>query len=59
MKFDSEEERKSVEVLVHVAQQVWDRQSYSLGEWDELSDALRIVSPIVIPDFDIEEFLGG
>lgn len=58
MKFDSDKEKKAVSTLCHVAQQVWDREGYSRGEWPELEKALLTIDPLVHPDFDIKDFLG-
>ena len=58
MKFESEEEKKIMTDLCDIAQQVWDRGSYSPGEWPQLEEALKFISPIVYPDFNINEFLG-
>lgn len=58
MRFESKEEREAVEVLCNVAQQAWDKGGLSSGDWPELENALKLINPLVQPDFDIEEFLG-
>ncbi len=55
MKFESEAEKKVVEYLVDAGQRVWNDND---GDWPELESALRLMSPLVYPDFDIGEFLG-
>lgn len=58
MKIEDEEERLAVKTLCEVAQQAWDKGSYSHGEWPELEKALLLLDPMVHPDFDIKDFLG-
>jgi len=58
MEFANEEERKAVEELCHIAQQVYDRGSYCKGEWPNLERALLIAAPFVGMGDDNREYLG-
>jgi hypothetical protein len=58
MKIESEEDKQALETLCDVAQQAWDKGSYSRGEWPALEKALLLIDPMVHPGFDIKDFLG-
>ncbi len=55
MQFDSEEEKKALQMLVDTGQTMF---NHSGCDWSDLASALRLLSPVVYPDFDIGDFLG-